>query len=164
MELKAVEEYSKEMTRGEFDKFTELEEICPNHLGLKEYCEEIASGGRDCKVCYDKALVGITFKVALPGLPDSTLPILKELGTLEVQVKAIKEKAEKLKVDLLKAMETHGVKKWDNEVMTISYVGPTTKTGIDSTKLKKEQPDLFEQYSKTSNVKSSVRIKLKGDK
>lgn len=164
MVLKTVEEYSKEMTRGEFDKFTELEEICPNHLGLKEYCEEIASGGRDCKSCYDQALVGITFKTAVPALPDSALPLLKTLGELEVQVKAIKEQADKLKVDLLEAMETHGVKKWDNDVMTISYVGATTKNSVDSKKLKEEQPDIFIKYIKTSNVKSSIRIKLKGEK
>ena len=61
-------------------------------------------------------------------------------------------------------MEAHGVKKWDNDVMTVTYTAPTTRTSIDSSKLKKELPDVFSKYSKTSNVKSSIRIKLKGDK
>ena len=39
MNLKTVEEYSKEMTRPEFDNFTELEELCPNHFGLKDTFE-----------------------------------------------------------------------------------------------------------------------------
>lgn len=161
MVLKTVEEYSKEMTRGEFDKFTELEELCPSAFGLKDTKPNNCTG---CHECFDDALVGVTFKVAVPALPDSALPILKALGQLEVQVKTIKEQADKLKVDLLEAMETHGVKKWDNEIMTISYTAPTTRTSVDSAALKKEQPDTFNKYSKTSNVKSSIRIKLKGDK
>ncbi|MBU3107176.1 hypothetical protein [Clostridium gasigenes] len=161
MILKTVEEYSKEMTRSEFDKFTALEELCPNNFGLKDIDQACVS---QCEECWDKALVGITFKVAVPALPDSTIPILKELGALEVQVKSIKEKSDKLKENLLKAMETHGVKKWDNEVMTISYTAPTTRISFDSANLKEERPDVFNQYIKTSNVKSSIRIKLKGDK
>ena len=45
--------------------------------------------------------------------------------------------------------------------MTVTYVKPTTRTSIDSAKLKKEMPEVVEKYSKTSNVKSSIRIKLK---
>ena len=45
--------------------------------------------------------------------------------------------------------------------MTVTYVKPTTRTSIDSTKLKKDMPEVAEKYSKTSNVKSSIRIKLK---
>lgn len=161
MNLKTVEEYSKEMTRSEFDKFTENKELCPSEFGLTDYKIKNCSG---CIQCWNKALIGIDFKTEVPMLPESVLPALKQLSDLEVQAKAIKVAQEELKENLLKAMETHGVKKWDNEVMTVSYTAPTTRTSIDSTKLKKELPDVFEQYSKTSNVKSSIRIKLKGDK
>lgn len=164
MVLKTVEEYSKEMTRSEFDSFTELEELCPHHLNLKSFMDGKGECNYNCDNCYEQALVGINFKVAVPALPDSALPILKALGQLEVQVKTIKDQAEKLKIELLEAMETYGVKKWDNEVMTISYTAPTTRTSVDSASLKKEQPDIFVKYSKTSNVKASIRIKLKGDK
>ncbi|SHK38297.1 hypothetical protein SAMN02745163_03721 [Clostridium cavendishii DSM 21758] len=163
MELKTVEEYSKEMTRGEFDKFTEVEELCPGNLGLMDIGSEECDI-ENCIKCWDKALVGITFKAAVPSLPIETMPVLKKLEELEIQSKNIKEQQEKLRVDLIKAMETHGVKKWDNEVMTVTYTAPTTKTSIDSKKLKEELPDVFAKYSKTSNVKSSIRIKLKGDK
>ena len=58
-------------------------------------------------------------------------------------------------------MEKHDIKKWDNEVMIVTYVAPTTRTSIDSKKLKEDMPEVVEKYSKTSNVKSSIRIKLK---
>jgi hypothetical protein len=163
MELKTVEEYSREMTREEFDKFTEEQELCPSDLGLRTAGgDEVCSN--DCIGCWDNVLVGITFKAAVPSLPKKTLPVLKQLEALEIQSKSIEEKQKKLKEDLLQAMEKYGVKKWDNEVMTISYVAPTTKSTVDSKKLKEELPDIFSKYIKTSNVKSSIRVKLKGGK
>ena len=35
----------------------------------------------------------------------------------------------------------------------------STRTSIDSEKLKKEQPEIYSQYSKTTNVKGSVVFK-----
>lgn len=152
MNLKTVEEYSKEMTREEFIKFVKDNDLWPVDFDLPDNESDDA---------WDKALTGITFKAAVPALPKEVLPILKTLADLEVEAKNIKNQQETLKIDLLNAMETHGVKKWDNEVMTISYVAPTTRTSIDSKKLMEELPGVFSKYSKVSNVKSSIRIKLK---
>lgn len=161
--LKTVEEYSKEMTREEFDKFTEVEELCPSALGLRDIGPEECDID-NCMKCWNQALVGIEFKAAVPGLPIEIMPALKQLQELEVHSAKLEEVKKQLKEDLLKAMETHGVKKWDNEVMIVTYTAPTTTTSIDSAKLKKELPEVFTEYSKTSNVKSSIRIKLKGEK
>lgn len=35
---------------------------------------------------------------------------------------------------------------------------PTTRTSLDSKRLKAELPDIFEEYSKTSEVKGSITI------
>lgn len=161
--LKTVEEYSKEMTRLEFDKFTELEELCPSHLGLKEVDSEECDI-ENCTKCWNQALVGVEFKSAVPGLPQEIMPVLKQLQELEIHSAKLEEAKKELKEDLLKAMESHGLKKWDNEVMTVTYTAPTTRTSVDSAKLKKDLPEIFNEYSKTSNVKSSIRIKLKGEK
>ena len=152
MNLKSVEEYSQEMTREEFDKFVTDNDLWPVDFDLPDDESEDA---------WNKALTGITFKAAVPSLPKETLPVLQQLQELEVQAKKIEDQKIALKEDLLAAMEKHGVEKWDNEVMTVTYVKPTTRTSIDSTKLKKDMPEVAEKYSKTSNVKSSIRIKLK---
>ncbi|GEM_PF-1574930 len=163
MELKTVEEYSREMTREEFDKFTEEQELCPSDLGLDDAGgDEVCSN--DCIGCWDNVLVGITFKAAVPTLPKETLPVLNRLAEIEKAYKKMDEERDKLKADLLAAMEKHNINKWENDFMTVSYTAPTTRTSVDSAKLKKELPDVFEKYSKTSNVKSSVRFKLKGVK
>lgn len=152
---KSVEEMSKDMTREEFITFVTENDLWPVDFDLPD------DGSEDA---WDKALVGIEFKAVVPMLPKEIMPVLIQLQDLEIQAAKIEEVKKKLKEDLLKAMEKHGVKKWDNEVMTITYTAPTTRTSIDSAKLKKDLPDVFNEYSKTSNVKSSIRIKLKGEK
>jgi predicted phage-related endonuclease len=70
----------------------------------------------------------------------------------------IKEK--KLREELIQAMEKYNVTSWKTDGIEIIYKGPSTRTTIDSTRLKKELPDIAEEYSKTSNVKSSVTISI----
>ena len=93
---------------------------------------------------------------------------LAELVEIESVIKAIEEqkkvaeaRAAELRAALMQAMEANGVTSFENESIKITYVAPTTRTAIDSTKLKKELPEIAEKYAKTSNVKASLRITLK---
>lgn len=40
----------------------------------------------------------------------------------------------------------------------LTYVSPSTRTSIDSKKLKEEEPELAKKFTKTSNVSASVRL------
>lgn len=80
---------------------------------------------------------------------------------IEEQKKAAEAQATELRAQLMQAMEANGVTSFENENIKITYVAPTTRTAIDSTKLKKELPEIAEKYTKTSNVKASLRITLK---
>lgn len=75
------------------------------------------------------------------------------------QIKAIEEKTAKIKEAILKEMEERGIPKIDLGDITITYKAPTTKTSVDTAKLKKD--NLYDKYIKTSNVKSSITIKIK---
>jgi len=75
---------------------------------------------------------------------------------LETRNKAGAELKEQVKV----AMRDSGTKKLENEVLSITYTAPTTRTAIDTTRLKVEKPELWEEYSKTSDVKDYVKIKI----
>lgn len=156
---KTVEEYSKEMTREEFQEFVDTEDICPNYMNLKD--DETCLDDCDCWKCWNNALVGIIFKAAVPALPKETILVLNRLAEIEAQYKRMDEERDKLKADLLSAMEAYGVEKWENEAMAVSYIAPTTRNSVDSAKLKKSYPGIYEECVKTSNVKSSVRFKLK---
>lgn len=59
-------------------------------------------------------------------------------------------------------MEENDIKKIDTGDLVITRVLPTTRLSVDSTRLKKEKPDIYEQYLKESTIKGSIRIKEKG--
>lgn len=79
----------------------------------------------------------------------------------EEEKKRAEETAVKMRADLMDAMERNGVQSFENDRIKLTYVAPTTRTAIDSTRLKKELPEIAEKYSKTSQVKASLRITLK---
>lgn len=59
-------------------------------------------------------------------------------------------------------MEENDIKKIDTGDLVITRVLPTTRLSVDSNRLKKEKPDIYEQYLKESTIKGSIRIKEKG--
>jgi hypothetical protein len=62
-------------------------------------------------------------------------------------------------------MESYDIKKFDNDLIKITYVEASSRTSVDSAKLKAQQPEIYAKFSKTSAVKAFVKIELKdGDK
>ena len=67
-------------------------------------------------------------------------------------------KEKELKKNLKEAMETCGIKKWVTDGLCATITEGTTRTTLDSKRLKEELPDIYEEYSKTSNVSSSIKL------
>ena len=87
--------------------------------------------------------------------------VIKGIADTVKQKKLLEEQEASLREQLEKAMNECGVKKFENELLSITYVGATTRTSIDSKALKKDLPEIAEKYSKVSNVKSSIKITVK---
>lgn len=102
-----------------------------------------------------QALTGTEAKIAELAEVES---IIKQI---EEQKKAAEAQAVELRAALMAAMEANGVTGFENERIKLTYVAPTTRTAIDSARLKKELPEIAEKYNKTTNVKASLRITLK---
>lgn len=86
---------------------------------------------------------------------------MEDITDLMVWMKEAEAKIAEMKESLLKAMEANGIKKFENDRITVSYVAPTTRKTFDKKALQKDYPDIdLEQYNKVSNVKSSVRIQV----
>ena len=83
------------------------------------------------------------------------------IKSIEEKKKKAEEQAKELRAELMKAMEANGVKSFENDLIRITYVAPSTRQSIDSAKLKKEQPTIYASYLKSSEVKASLRITLK---
>ena len=80
---------------------------------------------------------------------------------IEKQIKDLKALQDSYKENLLKEMEENNVLKVDTEKLLISYVEPSTRETLDSKKLKEDLPDIYDLYVKFTDVKSSLRIKVK---
>ena len=60
-------------------------------------------------------------------------------------------------------MEKFNIKKFENELVSITYIAETTRVSIDTKALKEKHPDIASELTKIQKVKASVRITLKGD-
>lgn len=110
---------------------------------------------------------GEIYKQSVIAIDEYQIELIKTTSAIIERAKAEQKEAEeqlnKVKEALLTAMEENGVKSFENEYFKITYVAPVEKSVIDSAKLKKEQPEIAEQYSKASTQKASVRITLKNE-
>ena len=70
-------------------------------------------------------------------------------------------KSKQVKEEIKKAMEENNLLTYEDDFVKFSYRKATTRTSIDSKKLKEELPDIYEEYSKTTNVSSSVSMEVK---
>lgn len=80
---------------------------------------------------------------------------------VEEEIKKLKEYQDGYKTTLLKAMEEANVLKIDTPELTISRTVATQRETLDSKLLKEEKPDVYDEYVKFSEVKGSIRIKIK---
>ena len=108
---------------------------------------------------------GVEYKLPTIVINDLELEAYKmavqKLETYKSEIAAfenfVKEFYEKLTI----AMEEAGVKSYEDDYVKFTYVAPTTRTTIDSARLKKELPDVAKQYSKETITKASVRTTFK---
>lgn len=74
---------------------------------------------------------------------------------------AIQKKQEGLKTFLLDQMNKSNIKKWETENIIVTYIASSTRTTVDSKRLKEEMPEIFIKYQKESEIKPSLKIKIK---
>lgn len=124
----------------------------------KETCEDVCTEIDEHEHCEEQVEEEETdLQVMNSAVPEA----IEIITSITVQMEEMKKQQELMKTKLLEAMERFGVKKFENEKVSFTYVAPTTRSTIDSAKLKKDHPELAEQYTKTSAVKASVRISVK---
>ena len=88
--------------------------------------------------------------------------LLVAIDTAEERLKKMKEQADKYKALIREKMEETGVKSFECDQFKITYIYPQDKMVVDSAKLKKEYPQVWEQCQKVSKVKAQVKITIKG--
>ena len=88
--------------------------------------------------------------------------IINEIVDFEKKALEMKLKQDELKKNIKEAMEKNNITKWESPDgrLKVTYRSATTRTTLDSKRLKEELPDIYEEYSKTSEVASSISIKV----
>jgi uncharacterized protein YfeS len=87
--------------------------------------------------------------------------IIETIKANEETIKKAKAQNDTFKAQLKSAMEEYGVEKITSDVLTVSYVAEHESIRLDSKKVQKEYPRIFDECSKVSPVKASVRVTLK---
>lgn len=151
----------KQIISGEAETPTCGMDICCFYCDRKDSCEEACGDAKDglaqkCPDAFDKETALVTMK------KDAAAAVIKAIAALTIQKKQIEEQEKEMRAQLMKAMEQYGVKKFESDSVTFTYIAPTVRNSIDSAKLKKEMPDVAAKYMKTSNVSASVKIEVKG--
>lgn len=124
---------------------------CEERESCKNVCNELSP---DCEDAFNE-------ETSLATMQTEAAAIIKGIAALTLQKKQIEEQEKEMRVQLMAAMEKYGVKSFETPEVKFVYVAPISRTTIDSTKLRKDLPDVAAKYSKTSNVSASVKITVK---
>jgi len=137
------------------DKTTEL---VPVKRIDDKYIEELL----DCEI---NGLPFVNPLTDVPATMEQSIEKAYQLETLikekEEELKQIKADMENVKEFLLSEMEKNGVKKWETDNILVTYVAPSFRQTLDTTKLKEEKPDIYSLYLKETETKSYVKIKIR---
>ena len=134
------------------EKFEGCCHSCPDFEGCSDACE---SNPETCgEATFDEEAGLVTFK-------EQQLAVLKQIADLVTAKKKLEEQEKELKDKLKEAMEKYGVKKFDSDILKITYIAETTATSIDSAKLKKKYPAIADECSKTSKKSAYIKVEVK---
>ena len=121
----------------------------------REKIEKLLECERNCEL-YKEETLELSFQDS-----EKVVAIQTELKRLDNQKKELERQENELKEYLISKMQETGVGLIDNDLFRITYIAPYPKETLDTTRLKKELPDIANKYTKRTLAKPSVRITLK---
>ena len=135
-------------------KFNGCCKACPHRDDCPEPC------GFDPADCGDSTFDEET---GLQEFKNTQLATLNAISSLVTQKKALEDQEKTLKAGLMAAMEKYGIKKFESDVLNLTYVAPTVSHGIDTAKLKKKFPEAAAACAKDTPKAGYVKITLKDE-
>lgn len=114
------------------------------------------------KVYEEKKLEELEMENEIVKVENNEIIVAQEMVNKIIEFNKVKKEMEYqeklLKDGLMEAMNSVGLKKFFINGLSAVIKDGTTRTTIDSKKLKEECPDIYEAYSKTSEVKPSLTL------
>lgn len=93
-------------------------------------------------------------------VPEVMQDLMDELININEAMKVMQEREKVIKDIFLTQMQQDGVDKMGNDLIEFSRKAAYERTSLDSTRLKKEHPDVFESYKKVTKVAESITYKV----
>ena len=112
----------------------------------------------------DRYLSGQTLSQEVVELNCLDLTSHESLTDCLRKIKLFEEQVDDIRAKILEEMKERGIKKYDDGVLSISYIDALEKHTIDTTALKEKYPDIAEELTKTTKQKESIKIKIKESK
>lgn len=94
-------------------------------------------------------------------LPSKVADVEGYLVKLQQLVKEKTEEMDNIKAGLCELMEKYNIKQYSSAHIQLTRVTQKPRVSFDSAKFKKDHEDMYNEYTKTSKVKPSVRITIK---
>lgn len=85
-----------------------------------------------------------------------------KLVALETQIKRLTDLRNEVRDAIINEMEYKGILKLENDELAITYIAGGERETFDTSKFKEEHRGIYNLYVKTSQVKPTVRIRVKG--
>ena len=134
-------------------------DACCFECDLKETCEEACQ--LNPSECGDSIMDEVSEETGLQVFQEGQVAVLKQIADIITTKKKLEEQEKELKEKLKEAMEKCNIKKFESDILNITYVAESTKTSIDSAKLKKKYPEIAAECSKTSKTSAYVKVTVK---
>jgi predicted phage-related endonuclease len=90
-----------------------------------------------------------------------TQEAVARIVSLETTLAVLKEKEEELKKAILEEMEAKKITKIDIDGLSVTYKASYDRESFDSKKFKADNPDLYDEYVRITQVRPSVILKVK---
>lgn len=87
--------------------------------------------------------------------------IAEATAELQKELQELQEKDSSIRAAIKESMENSSIKKYEDDNISVVSVSATTRKSFDTKSFKEQQPDMYKQFEKTTQVKASIRITLK---
>lgn len=90
------------------------------------------------------------------SVAEETLQKISALNEAKIELDFLMDRVKK---ELLEVMRDNGIKKFENEYFSATYVAPTTQKRVDTNALKEQ--GLYESFLKEIEVKETLKVSFK---
>lgn len=111
--------------------------------------------------CFVLGVPFSTEETSIAKTSTDVTPLQNNLIFILRKMDELKKKEAELKEQMLLYMKENGYKKFDNEEISITFVPGATTQRFDSSAFKKDNPEMYAKYVKTTETSDSIRIKIK---